>query len=230
MALVGRGPAVRTMEVVLATLPERPVVSIVDWQSVDDHDVVIPWCGPLEPPFDAWLAQRFPVAAWMLDRRNLHDLPLPFPPTRVGRAGEVFDQPVFVRSFWRHEPSRVHQGVLVDDALVQPVLPSATEEGQVSVVLAAGEIVQAWRAVPILGGPPVLQPMALFMGEDRLAKKVVSTVRARFDAELDRVAPPFVRVDLLRWEGALVVSDVTLIGPAPLEPLAATSVASAYLR
>lgn len=230
MALVGRGSAVQTMELVLATLPQRPEVHIVDWQRADGFDVVIPWCGPRAPPFDAWLARYYPVAAWVLDRRNLLQLPLPFPPTRIGRAGEVLDAPAFVRSFWQHGRSRSMQGELREDALVQPVLSSATDEGEVSVVLAAGEIVQAWRSVPMLGGAPVVQRMPLFQGEDEVARQVVMALRARFDAELGRVAPPFVQVDLLRHEGALVVSDVRLIGPAPLDPLAATSAASAFLR
>lgn len=164
-----------------------------------------------------------------IDRCDLLDLGLPLPPTRVGRAGEVVEHPMFARSLRVGGPSGPVQGRLETDCLLQPVLASARAEGEVTLLFVEGVLTQATRTIPMRHGPPVCQQLGLFQGEDRVGRQALAEVRRRFDAELERRPPLFLRVDLLRRESEVVVSDLRLCGPAWLMPSTAGALATALL-
>lgn len=162
-----------------------------------------------------------------IDRRDLLDLGLPLPPTRLGRAGEVLETPMFARSLRVGGPSAAVHGTLEHDCLLQPVLPSARAEGEVTLLFVDGVLCQATRTIPMRQGPPVRQELGLFQGEDRVGRRALAEIQGRFDVELGRRPPVFLRVDLLRLHSEPVVSDLRMCGPAFLSASTAEAVANA---
>lgn len=164
-----------------------------------------------------------------VDRRDLLGTGLPLPPTRDGVAGELVTGPMFARSFRVGGASGPVQGPLAEDCLLQPLLPSATAEGEVTLLFVDGVLAQATRTIPMRGGPNVRQELGLFQGEDRVGRDALAEVRRRFDAALGRRPPVFLRVDLLRHRGEPVISDLRMCGPAQLSGSTAAALATALL-
>lgn len=206
-------------------------VDVLRWgDPVSEHASVIPWGAP-EPTaaYRDWLALHAPVAAWLLDRRNLYSLALPFPPTRHVEPGTDLAGPGFARGLFVGQGSGPVGAELKHACLLQPLLPSALEEGEVEVQLVRGVLLKAERLIPTRHGT-IRQPLGLIHGEVDLAMRAVSVLQQRFDALLDRRAPPFAVVGLLRHQGELVITRLSLHGPSGADAASLERIATAYLN
>ena len=210
------------------------------WDYVTRHAEFLAWAASLD---QSRLLNGADVFAWNLDKRYLTDLgALPVVPTvaaddrdAIGRAVAGFGTAVV--------KPRVGAGgagliVVTDPAdprlgqpvqshetyppvggpwVVQPLVESIHTTGEVSVYVLDARVTSRFDKVPGAGDVRVNEE---FGGRVRQAPaeslaEVGDLVLAAYDAMGDRFGRPmdYLRVDLLRWEGDWVVSELELIEP-----------------
>ncbi|HEU5044325.1 MAG TPA: hypothetical protein VFT75_09330 [Nocardioidaceae bacterium] len=173
------------------------------------------------------LVNPAPVREWNTDKAYLLDLAasgLPVVPTRTARTTEELEQAVGLWGTTVVKPrvGASGQGVAVAEAgaplpapepgpwVVQPLVGSIHDEGEISVFVLGGRVRSAVRKLPGAGEIRVHEeyggrtvPVPVGSAEAELAGSAVRAAEQLFSAEL-----PYARVDLMRWEGSLVVSEL----------------------
>lgn len=178
------------------------------------------------------LVNPAPVLEWNTDKAYLLDLAaagLRVVPTRTARTPEELEQAVGLWGTTVVKPrvGASGQGVAVAEVgaplpapepgpwVVQPLVRSIHDEGETSVFLLGGEVRSAVRKLPgegeirvheEYGGRTVPVPVGPAAAE--LAGRAVRTAERLLEAEL-----PYARVDLMTWEGSLVVSELEVTEP-----------------
>jgi glutathione synthase/RimK-type ligase-like ATP-grasp enzyme len=188
------------------------------------------WASGLGPT----LLNGFRVFQWNVDKRyllDLHDAGLPVVPThaadtvadvrrlaealgiavvkpRVGAGGRGLE---LVRDHVGWEPEPGHEGPWI----VQPLVESIHHDGEMSVFVIGGHAISQVDKLPSttdirvheqFGGSS--RPVPLGRETARLATEAIATVADLLGEEI-----AYGRVDLMRHQGALVVSEVELTEP-----------------
>ncbi|GAA1442421.1 hypothetical protein GCM10009641_56990 [Mycobacterium cookii] len=207
------------------------------WDYVTRHGAFVAWTQSLD---QSRLLNGADVFAWNHDKRYLTDLgDLPVVPTLLAddRAGLVDGVRRFGTAVVKPRVGAGGAGLLVvtdpeDDRLgrpvrshpdypevggpwvVQPLVESIRTHGEVSVYVIDGRITQRFDKQPGAGDVRVNEE---FGGRVRAADTgdVADLVMQAYDDLAARFARPmdYLRVDLLRWQDAWVVSELELIEP-----------------
>jgi len=178
------------------------------------------------------LVNPAPVLEWNTDKAYLLDLAaagLPVVPTRTARTPEELEQAVGLWGTTVVKPrvGASGQGVAVAEAgaplpapepgpwVVQPLVSSIHDEGETSVFVLGGQVRSAVRKLPGAGEIRVHEeyggrtvPATVGTAAAALAGSAVRAAEQLLSAEL-----PYARVDLMRWEGSLVVSELEVTEP-----------------
>ena len=125
------------------------------------------------------------------------------------RSAELVEVIRRVRNRWRLKLAL--RGAVV----VQPLVESIHTHGEVSVYVIDGRVTQRFDKFP--AGPGEVRVHEEFGGVVRPVETgdVGDLARQAYDAMAERFGRPidYLRVDLLRWEGAWAVSELELIEP-----------------
>lgn len=178
------------------------------------------------------LVNPAPVLEWNTDKAYLLDLAaagLPVVPTRTARTPEELEQAVGLWGTTVVKPrvGASGQGVAVAEVgaplpapepgpwVVQPLVSSIHDEGETSVFVLGGQVRSAVRKLPGAGEIRVHEeyggrtvPATAGAAAAELAGSVVRAAEQLLSAEL-----PYARVDLMRWKGSLVVSELEVTEP-----------------
>jgi len=232
-ALAGRGVTARWVawDDPNVAWSEAPLVAVRSpWDYVGRLAEFLAWAHTVGSA--TRLVNPAPVLEWNTDKAYLLDLAaagLPAVPTRTARTPEELKQAVGLWGTTVVKPrvSANGQGVAVAEAgallpapepgpwVVQPLVPSIHDEGETSVFVLGGEVRSAVRKLPGAGEIRVHEeyggrtvPVPVGSAEAGLAGRVVRAAEQLLEAEL-----PYARVDLMTWEGSLVVSELEVTEP-----------------
>ena len=232
-ALAGRGMTARWVawDDPNVAWSEAPLVAVRSpWDYVGRLAEFLAWAHTVGSA--TRLVNPAPVLEWNTDKAYLLDLAaagLPAVPTRTARTPEELKQAVGLWGTTVVKPrvGASGQGVAVAEAgallpapepgpwVVQPLVPSIHDEGETSVFVLGGEVRSAVRKLPGAGEIRVHEeyggrtvPVPVGAAEAGLAGRVVQAAERLLEAEL-----PYARVDLMTWEGSLVVSELEVTEP-----------------